>query len=81
MKFGLSQIWKKTPMFISRLKRALNFFIASIGALSSFVAEWFNMTDEHFMKMLFFILLVVNTVGIMFGVDPVEEDNDKPKND
>lgn len=72
MKFGLSQIWKESPLFISRLKRALNFVIFSIGAVSPKLCEWYGWTSDGILATLSIAGLGINVLGIMFGVEPSE---------
>jgi len=76
MKFGISQIWKQSPLVISRLKRAINFFTFGVAAFSPTVCRWWGVSETDFITGLGFFGLMVNTVGIMFGVEPENKDND-----
>lgn len=70
MKFGVSQIWKQSPLVISRLKRAINFFTFGVAAFTPAVCRWLGISETDFITGLGFFGLMVNTVGIMFGVEP-----------
>lgn len=72
-KFGIGQIGAETPAFISKLKRALNFFSGGIVTfLPQIAASLHTTTDALAWKIGAFILLV-NSLGIMFGVEPDNE--------
>lgn len=70
IKFGVGQIGKATPQIISTIKRALNFFFAGAMFLLPSMAEQFHTTTEKISYIFGFTMLFVNTVGIMFGVEP-----------
>jgi hypothetical protein len=75
MKFGVSQIWKQSPLVISRLKRAINFFTFSVVAFTPVLCRWIGISETDLITGLGFFGLMVNTVGIMFGVDPETIEN------
>lgn len=77
MKFGLNQVWNQSPLIISRIKRALNFLLFSVGAFTPKLQEWFGWTPEGIITCISLIGLGINMVGIMFGIDPDGE----PKKD
>lgn len=70
MKFGLSQIWKQSPLVISRLKRALNFFTFGVASFSGIICSKLGMSVDEFVQWLGLWGLMINTIGIMFGVEP-----------
>jgi len=67
MQFGLNQIKKATPVFISNLKRAINTAIASIAILSSFLCDWWNITPDQLLHVLGFAGAFTNIIGVLFG--------------
>lgn len=84
MKFGLKQIGEKSPLVISRAKRAINFTAFAILSYSPKICEWTGWTNEGFMTTLGLIGLGINVIGIMFGESPEEKYQfdlkpDKPK--
>lgn len=70
IKFGVNQIGEKTPKFISALKRALNFFSGSVVVFLPQIATFTHTTIDTLTTIMGLFILVVNTVGIMFGADP-----------
>lgn len=81
MKFGISQITKQSPLVISRLKRALNFFSFGVLVYSPIMCDKLGMDFEEFTMWLGFWGLLLNTIGIMFGVDPTEDNSPKKDNE
>lgn len=70
VKFGLGQIASQTPKTISLIKRALNFFFGGIVVFLPQLSNAFNIPIDTFTLVMGIIMLFVNTVGIMFGVEP-----------
>lgn len=77
VKFGLSQIWEQSPLFISRLKRALNFFASASALCTPFICRVFGINEIDFIQGLGFAGILINTFGIMFGVKPDSEQNEE----
>lgn len=76
VKFGFSQIWEKSPLFISRLKRALLFFTGASAMCTPFICKVFGINETDFIQGLGLASILISTLGIMFGVkpdQPVEE--------
>lgn len=76
VKFGLSQIRKQSPLFISRLKRALNFFTSAVAVCTPFVCRVTGINELDFIQGLGLAGILINTIGIMFGVDPEEQEEE-----
>lgn len=76
VKFGFGQIGADTPKTISLIKRALNFFFSGIVAFLPAISDALKVPIVTFTTIIGIIMLAVNTVGIMFGVDP---DSQPPK--
>lgn len=69
-KFGLKQIGETTPTFIKRLKQALNFLSGSIVVFLPQIAEALHTTTDALTMWMGLFIIVVNFVGMLFGVDP-----------
>lgn len=76
MKFGLSQMWKQTPLVISRAKRAINVLAFSILPFMPKLCEWYDWTEDGVMTAIGLSGLFINIVGLMFGVEEVEEEKE-----
>lgn len=70
VKFGIGQIGERTPKFISALKRALNFFSGGVVVFLPQIAAFLHTSVDSLTMVMGLFILLVNTVGIMFGVDP-----------
>ncbi len=70
VKFGFGQIAAQTPKTISLIKRALNFFSGGVIVFLPQIASLFHTSVDTLTTIMGIALLAINTVGIMFGVDP-----------
>jgi hypothetical protein len=70
VKFGFGQIGNDTPKIISTIKRALNFFFGGAIIFLPAIATQFHTTTDNVTTIFGITMLMVNTVGIMFGVPP-----------
>lgn len=73
VKFGFSQMAERTPLVISKIKRALNFFSGGVVAFLPQIAQDLHTTTDKLAGIMGIVILVVNTVGIMFGVQPEQK--------
>ncbi len=79
MKFGISQITKTTPLIISRVKRAINFFIAGVVTFFPFVSKLTGIPMDDLSQIVGLFALFVNSFGVMFGIEPdVKEPDVEP---
>lgn len=70
IKFGVGQIGKATPQIISTIKRALNFFFSGMIIFLPAIAEQFNTSVDSIAMIFGIIMLFVNTLGVMWGIEP-----------
>lgn len=70
VKFGFGQIGADTPKVISLIKRALNFFSGGVVVFLPQIATLFHTSVDTLTTVMGIAILLINTVGIMFGVDP-----------
>lgn len=82
MKFGVSQLKKQTPVFISNIKRAINTFMGGVVTFMPYIQAHTGMSYEDISAIAGITLLAVNTLGSLFGVtegEPVRPVNPKPE--
>jgi hypothetical protein len=70
VKFGFGQIGNATPQIINTIKRALNFFFGGAIIFLPAIASQFHTTTDNIATIFGVVMLFVNTIGIMFGVEP-----------
>lgn len=69
MKFGLSQIKEKTPIWISNIKNAVTVFMGGVITFMPFIQSHTGLTYEDISAIAGLTILAVNTFSTLFGVN------------
>lgn len=70
--FGIGQIMHPTPQTIKNIRKGLNFFSGGVVTFLPTIAVWFNTSTDNLANIMGIVILGINTISSLFGVDPTE---------